>query len=76
MYTIFISVRINTKERINLQTKINKHSFFGHYPLSLSFFPHANVGWPMTDQECHAKIIIFFKKKVIGCTTFGIWQTG
>ena len=27
MYTIFIFVKINTKQRINLQTKINKHSF-------------------------------------------------
>ena len=76
MYAIFISVRINTKEMINLQTKINRHSFFGHYPLSLSFFPHANIGQLMTDQQCHIKIIFFFKKKAIGCMTFGIWQTG
>ena len=76
MYThlfLLSQVKINKKERINLQTETNKH-YFGHYLLSVSFFPHANVSWPMTNQECHTKIF-FFKKKAISHMTFGIWQT-
>ena len=77
MYTylfLLTQVKINTKERINLQTETNKH----FWPLSavLSFFPYANIGWLMTDQECHLKIIFFFEKKAIAHTTFGIQQTG
>ena len=70
MYTIFISVKINTKERKDLQTKINKHSFFDHYLLSLSFFQHANIGQPMTDQECHMEIFFFEE----GNWPYDIWN--
>ena len=71
MYTylfLLSQVKINTKERINLQAETNK-CFFWPVSAALSFFPHANASWLMTDQECCMKIVFFFEKKVIGHMT-------
>ena len=62
IFDVYILIFVKVIQKRGQTSRMKLINIF--WPLStvFSFFLHANIGQPMTDQECHTKIIFFLKR--------------